>query len=203
MNCFKSLIFICILIFGGCASIAPTPILIGNLTDQNNKTVRLYTQCSQGPNYTPNKKDCNPQILEKQIIKTMSLATNFISADIKQPHGYDIYLATVMMYFRIAERNSNDYTRAEQIARQFFEIQKANSGSTLNKARFYLTHSISVHASWQLYHKPSELNIERSKDLRLAIKQGTILINTIENPIHKIRLLQDLQVLNYILKTIK
>ncbi len=136
----------------GCQTNAPTPMLMGSLVEQNNEVVTLYAACSEGANYVPSKEECDPNLLAAKVDSTMEFAKLFISGDRKQPHGYDIYLATALKYFRIAQRTSNEYTIAEQIARQFFEIQKAHSGRSLGLARFYWAAIASGHASWQWYN---------------------------------------------------
>jgi hypothetical protein len=108
------------------------------------------------------------------VDSTRESAKVFISADIKQPQGYDIYLAISMIYFRISLRNANDYSEAERIARQFFEIQKANSGRSLTPARFYWAAMSSAHASWQMWYDKPALNAERKTDLLLCLAEARI-----------------------------
>ncbi len=203
MNWFKSLILTSVLVLGACINITPTPILIGDLFRQNNQVVALYTDCSVGANYVPTKAGCNPEVLEQQTLDTMDLATTFISADIKQPQGYDIYLATVMIYFRISERNTQEYTRAEQIARQFFETQKATSGRSINTARFYWAAMSAAHASWQWHNDRLSLDADRKTNLLLSLAEGRQALNSIEDGPRRIRLIQYLTVIQAIIDSIE
>ncbi len=200
MNWFKSLVLTSVLVLGACITIAPTPILIGDLVEQNNQVVALYADCSVGANYVPTKEGCDPEALEQQALSTMDLATTFISADIKQPQGYDIYLATVMIYFRIAERNTQEYTRAEQIARQFFETQKATSGRAIHTARFYWAAMTAAHASWQWHNDRFALDADRKTDLLLCLAEGRQA--EIEDGPRRIRLVQYLVVIESIINAI-
>lgn len=201
MNWFKSLFLTSVLVLGACVSIAPTPILIGDLVEQNNQVVALYADCSVGANYVTTKEGCEPEVLEQQALSTMSLATTFISADIKQPQGYDIYLATVMIYFRIAERNTQEYTRAEQISRQFFETQKATSGRSIHTARFYWAAMAAAHASWQWHHDRFALDADRKTDLLLCLAQGRQA--DLDDGPRRIRLAQYLVVIESIINAIE
>ncbi len=200
MNWFKSLVLTSILVLGACITIAPTPILMGDLVEQNNQVVAAYAACSEGANYVPTKEGCDPEALEREALSTMDLATTFISADIKQPQGYDIYLATVMIYFRIAERNTQEYTRAEQIARQFFETQKASSGRAIHTARFYWAAMAAAHASWQWHNDRFALDAGRKTDLLLCLAQGRQA--ELENGPRRIRLVQYLVVIESIINAI-
>ncbi len=200
MNWFKSLVLTSVLVLAACISIAPTPLLIGDLVEQNNQVVALYVDCSEGANYVPTKEGCEPEVLEQQALSTMDLATTFISADIKQPQGYDIYLATAMIYFRIGERNTNEYTRAEQIARQFFETQKASSGRAINTARFYWAAMAAAHASWQWNNDRFALTADRKTDLLLCLAEGRQA--ELEDGPRRIRLAQYLGVIEAIIAAI-
>ena len=201
MNWFKSLVLTSILVLGACITIAPTPMLIGDLIEQNNQVVAAYAACSEGANYVPTKEGCDPEALEREALSTMGLATTFISADIKQPQGYDIYLATVMIYFRIAERNTQEYTRAEQIARQFFETQKATSGRAIHTARFYWAAMTAAHASWQWHNDRFALDADRKTDLLLCLAEGRQA--EIEDGPRRIRLVQYLVVIESIINSIE
>jgi len=185
-----------------CASVAPTPILIGKLTDLNDESVALYIDCSEGANYVPDKEGCDPELLSLKVDETREVAVHFISADIKQPHGYDIYLAVSMMYFRIAQRNLNDYTLAEQMARQFFETQKAHSGSSLDTARFWWAWYAGATASKQFFEDPLSLTPPRKSELLLALGEGTSLLNKLEGP-RLVRLQQALANLQFVIDTIQ
>ena len=200
MNWFKSLVLTSALVLAACVSIAPTPILIGDLVEQNNQVVSLYADCSEGANYILTKEGCSPETLEQQALSTMGLATTFISADIKQPQGYDIYLATVMIYFRIGERNTKEYTRAEQIARQFFETQKRTSGRAINTARFYWAAMAAAHSTWQWHHDRFALDADRKTDLLLCLAEGRQA--DISGGPRRIRLAQYLTVIEFIINKI-
>lgn len=190
------------LFLSSCTTIQPTPFLIDNLVEKNDKAVELYVACSDGANYIPEKEGCQPEELEKQLVDTMSFAKEFISADIKQPQGYDIYLAAAMVYFRIAERNGNEYSEAEKIARQFFEMQKASGGKSLNDARFYWAALCSAHASWQWFNDRLSIDADRKTDLLSCYAEGTIAFQETTYGPRKIRLLQYLQVIKAISEAI-
>ena len=97
----------------GCGTFAPTPVLMGSLIKQNDEVVALYVACSEESNYVPSKEGCEPELLATKVVSTMDFAKIFISGDIKQPPGYDVYLATAMIHFRIAQRTENHYSEAE------------------------------------------------------------------------------------------
>ena len=183
----------------GCQHVAPTPILVIGLTNANDATVQLYNDCSEGVNYKPDKDTCDSEALEAQTVTTMDLAKNFISADINQPIGYDIYLKTAEIYFRIALRNGNDYSEAERISRQFFEVQKASSGRALTDARYYWTIRTAAHAGWQLFNNRSGLNPDRKTELMLSHKEGTLGLQDMKPGPRKIRLQESLKVLKSII----
>ena len=201
MNWFKSLVLTSVFILTACISIAPTPLLIGDLVEQNNQFVALYNDCSEGASYVPEKEGCDPVALEQQALSTMDLATTFISADIKQPQGYDIYLATVMVYCAITKCITNQYTRAEQIARQFFETQKATSGQAIHTARFYWAAMVTAHASWQWHNDRFALDASRKTDLLLCLAQGRQA--ELEDGPRRIRLVQYLIVIESIINNIE
>jgi len=198
MGYFRSLLLTTVLVFSACQSVAPTPVLIGGLKAANNKTIALYMSCSDGPNYVVEKEGCDPVALENQTVSTMELAKNFISADIKQSAGYDIYLQTALIYFRIGERNTQEYSEAERIARQFFEVQKATSGRALTSARFYWVVITAGHASWQWYNDRLSLDADRKVELLLCYAEGNVAFQEIGAGPRKIRLKENLQVLKSI-----
>ena len=198
MKWFRSVLLVFVLALTGCQNVMPTPGLFPGLRGANNQTVALYEACTEGANYVTTKEGCDPLALEAQTLATMDLAKNFISADIQQPQGYDIYLATVMIYFRISRRNTQEYTEAERIARQFFEIQKASSGRALTDARFYWGAVAAGHAAWQWNNDRLALDTNRKADLLLCYAEGNIAFNGIESGPRKVRLLQYLQVLKAI-----
>jgi hypothetical protein len=199
MRRFRAFFLGLVLFITGCAaSITPTPVLIHRLVNANDEVKQLYLACSNGPNYFPEKPGCTPQLLEEKTVSTMELAKEFIRADIKQPQGYDIYLSISMIYFRIGQRNSNDYTEAERIARQFFEVQKASSGRSLEDARFYWVVITTGHASWQWYNERPGLDADRKTDLLLCLSEGTIASQQMETSPRKVRLLENLVILKAI-----
>jgi hypothetical protein len=199
---FRFLFFTFLLFIGvACQTAAPTPILIERLTNLNNEVVQLYVDCSEGANYVPTKEGCNSELLSVKVDELMLLSVDFIRADIKQPQGYDIHLATAMIYFRIGQRNLNDYTKAEQIARQFFEIQKAHSGHSIDTARFYWAWFAAATASKQYFEDPLSLSPDRKADLLLAAGEGTTLLNKLEGS-RLVRLQQALITLKFVIDSI-
>lgn len=199
MRRFKALFLGLVLLLSGCAaSITPTPILIHRLVNANNEVKQLYINCSVGIDYVPTVPGCMPQLLEEKTVATLGLAKEFIRADIKQPQGYDVYLSISMIYFRIALRNTNDYSEAERIARQFFEIQKASSGRALDDARFYWAAMAAGHAAWQWHNDRLALDADRKADLLLCYAEGNIAFQRTISGARKIRLLQYLEVLKAI-----
>ncbi len=193
------------LFLSACETTAPTPMLIGSLVKQNNEVVALYAACSEGANYVIGKEGCDPDLLKEKVDSTMVFAEIFISGDIKQPQGYDVYLATAMILFRISQGNENSYSRAEMIARQFFEIQKSSSGRSLAPARFYWAAMASGHASWQWRYDKLALDPDRKTDLLFCTAEGRIgLTNTqwLDGP-RRVRLIQYIQVLEMITNSIE
>ncbi len=188
-----------------CKTNAPTPMLMGTLAEKNNEVISLYLDCSEGANYIVAKEGCNPTLLEEKVNSTMTFAEVFIGGDIKQPQGYDVYLANAMILFRISQGNEDSYSRAEMIARQFFEIQKANSGRALTPARFYWAAMSSGHSTWQWRYDKLALDSERKTDLLFCLAEGRIgLTDTVwlDGP-RRIRLNQYLQVLTIITNKIE
>jgi hypothetical protein len=167
----------------------------------NKEVLELYIDCSDGVNYVPDLEGCQPETLELKVVELLDLSEEFIRADYKQPQGYDIHLATSMIYFRISERNANAYTRAEQIARQFFEVQKASGGKSLDEARFYWAWFAAANASFQYYNDRFALDADRKADLLLALGEGTDLTQRLEGP-RLVRLQQALQILDFVIKYI-
>ena len=178
-----------------CASIVPTPILMGRVDKLNTEVHQLYLDCSEGANFVPEQERCQPGLLETKTLDLLNLSVALVKADIKQPQGYDIHLEASLIFFRISERNQNAYTRAEMIARQFFEVQKASSrGRALNTARYYYAHFTAVHGSWQYFHAPEQLDAIRKSDFLSALAEGTIAIPSTEGP-RLVRLKQAIQIL--------
>lgn len=203
MPWFKVLFLALALSFTACApKIAPTPVLIKSLVSQNNEVQILYVACSDGANYAPEQPNCVPELLAEKVDTTMATAKEFIRADIKQPHGYDIYLATAMIYFRIGERNSQQYSNAELLARQFFEVQKAHSSRSVNTARFYWVAMATAHASWQWHNDPLALDGDRKSELMQCYAEGNTAFPKIDAGPRKVRLLQYLEVLKAIIAAI-
>jgi hypothetical protein len=186
----------------GCATVAPTPILIGPMVDLNDEVVQLYVDCSVGAQYLATKDTCQPDLLKLKVKELRDLSVHFIEADNTQPHGYDIHLATTMIYFRIGERNLNEYTKAEQIARQFFETQKTHSSHSINNARFYWAWFASAAASKQHFEDRLSLTVERKADLLLALGEGTSILDETSGP-RLVRLRQALSLLTFITDSIQ
>lgn len=199
---FKRLVITFVLLFGfACSTAAPTPILIGSLKDNNNEVVALYKDCSKGANYAPELETCQSDLLLTSTLETMNKAENFIKADYKQPHGYDIYLSMAMLYFRVSrEVMGKEYTRAEQIARQFFEVQKASGGKSVDLARLHLVHFTAANASRQYFEDRLALDADRKAEISFAIAQGNDVYPRVQGP-RLIRLNQDLKNLDFILNT--
>lgn len=188
-----------------CQTTAPTPILIHGLVDRNDEVVALYAACTDGANYVPTKEGCDPELLQTKVDETMEFAKIFISGDIKQPQGYDVYLATAMIHFRIAQRTENDYSEAERIARQFFEIQKASSGRSLPPARFYWAAMAAGHASWQWQYDKLALDVDRKTELIECLAQARVgLTDTewLDGP-RRVRLVQYIEILTLITNSIE
>lgn len=199
---FRSLLLSFLLLMGvACQTAAPTPMLIGRMVDLNDEVIQLYVDCSDGVNYSPAKEGCNLDLLDTKVDDLMELSLDFIKADIKQPVGYDIHLTVALIFFRISERNMNEYTKAEQLARQFFEIQKAHSGHSINTARFHWVLRVSSTAAKQYFEERSALTPERKVDLLLALQEGTGLLNNLEGP-RLIRLQQSLAILQFVIEAI-
>jgi len=198
MNTFKGLLLaLSLLYISACASVAPTPVLMGQMDDLNTEVLTLYIECSEAANYVPEIAGCDAELLDIKVTKLLELSEEFIKADFKQPQGYDIHLATSMIFFRIAERTANDYTRAEQISRQFFEVQKATGGRSLDEARFYWPWFAGANSSYQYYNDRYALNIDRKADLLLALGEGTDLSGRIQG-VRLVRLHQALRILEFI-----
>ncbi len=178
-----------------CSSVVPTPILMGRVDTLNEEVNQLYLDCSNGANFVPDLENCVPDVLETKTIDLLNLSIELIRADIRQPQGYDIHLAISLIYFRIAQRNEAAYTRAEMIARQFFEMQKASGrGRSLNIARYYWAHFTAAHGSWQYYYAIEKLDFDRKTDFFSALAEGSIAISHTEG-IRLIRLKQALKIL--------
>ena len=202
MTFFKAFALTFSLLLSACNSIAPTPILIGRANDLNVQVLEQYLACSEGANYVLEKEGCQPEILETKVTELLDLSETLISADFTQPHGYDIHLATAMMYFRIGQRNENDYTRAEQIARQFFETQKATSGRSIVTAQFYWAYFAAANASYQFFNDPFALDADRKAGLLLALANGSSIVSEVGGT-RLIRLQQALTNLEFVINSIE
>lgn len=195
-----------LLLFVACKSVSgtPTPFLIEDLTDKHIAAIERYSLCSEGANYVPDKEGCEPEKLESSIRGAMNFAKEFISADIQQAAGYDVYLYQTLLLFRVADRITGDeFIEAERIARQFFEIQKASSSKRdLTDARFYWAAVAAEYASWQWLNDRLALNAERKAELLLCHAEGNVAFHEIESGPRKIRLRQYLKVLKAITDSI-
>lgn len=202
MKLFKTLVLTFTLLLMACSSLAPTPILIGRVDALNTQVVEQYLACSEGANYVPAKEECRPELLKTNINQLLELTEILISADFTQPHGYDIHLATTMMYFRIGKRNANDYTKAEQIARQFFETQKATSSQAIVTAQFYWVYFSATNASYQFFNDPLALNTDRKGTLILVLVNGESIVSEVEG-VRLIRLQQSLSNIKFVIDSIE
>lgn len=205
MKWFAPVIMAFVLLFTACETTAPTPIMIGSLVEKNNEVVSLYEDCTEGANYVPEKEGCQPELLKQKTTDTMDFAKRFISGDIKQPQGYDIYLSKAMILCRISKCIEDDYSQQERIARQFFEIQKAHSGRSLTPARFYWAAISAAHASWQWQYDRLALDYDRKTDLLLCLAEARIALTDdtwLDGP-RRIRLVQYIQVLEAITNSIE
>jgi len=190
------------LVSTSCATSTPTTFMMKDLVRLNNEVIQLYIPCSDGVNYVPKQEGCEPELLASKAAETMDFSVTFISADVRQAPGYDIYLATAMIHFRIAQGTLDEYTLAEQLARQFFEMQKAHSGHSIDDARFYWAWFAAASASKQFYEDPLSLDQDRKADLLVALGEGMTLLNELEGP-RLVRLQQALYVLRFITEAIK
>ncbi len=185
-----------------CVSIAPTPMLMGQLRGLDAEVLVLYTECSTGVNYTPREENCDPILLETKVVELLELSNEFIRADRKQPQGYDFHLATSMIYFRISERNAVEHQAVELLARQFFKFQEEIGGRSIDKARFYWPYFAAKNSSFQYWNNRGVLDKVRKKDYLLpALAEGTDLIDRVQG-VRLVRLRQSLQILEFIIKYI-
>lgn len=207
MKWFAPVIVAMSLLLSACQNTAPTPIQIKYLVEKNNEVVALYDACSEGANYVPEKEGCDPDLLKSKVEDTMDFAKVFISGDIKQPQGYDIYLSKAMIYCRIlaTKCNEKDYSEQERIARQFFEIQKASSGRSLAPARFYWAAIAAAHASWQWHYDKLALDSDRKTELLLCLAEARMGLTDTQwlEGTRRIRLIQYIQVLEVITNSIE
>lgn len=200
---FRSFVLALLLLLGtACASVAPTPILIGKLVDLNNETMALYVACAEGANYVPTKEGCDSELLSLKVDETRTVAIHFIRADPRQPHGYDIHLSISLIYFRIALRNFDDYSFEEQLSRQFFKIQEANSSSSIDASRYWLTLYVTSTAAQQWFDNRLALTPERKIELLEALIEGKRILNKEEGP-RLIRLAEALGKLKLIINSIQ
>lgn len=200
---FRSLLLSLLFLLGtACASVAPTPILIGQMKALNNEAHALYVDCSTGANYTPTKEGCDSELLALKVDETRTIAIHFIQADYKQPHGYDVHLSVSLIYFRIALRDLKDYTAEEDISWQFFKIQEANSSSAIDASRYWLAWYVSSASSQQRFEDPLALTPERKVELLEALTEGTRLLSTEEGP-RLVRLIAALDNLRLLIDSIQ
>jgi hypothetical protein len=202
MRVAKALTLVLLLVVGlACNTVSPTPVLVKSLDSLHIEVLDLYLDCSDGVNYLATLETCNVEALDTKTLGLMTLSVEFISADIRQPRGYDIYLRTAMVFFRISERNLDEYTEAERIARQFFEVQKATSGRDINLAIYHLVLRTAATASYQYWNVPDTLNTDRKSELLLVTGEGTILIGRIEG-VRLIHLNRSLSILEFVITQI-
>lgn len=204
MNIFKAFA-ICLLTFSfACQSITPTPILMVNMDNLNTEVNQLYLGCSEGANYVPEKEGCRSVLLLQKVNQLLDLSQEFISADIKQPQGYDIHLHTATLRFRIkaGDISGRELTEKELIARQFFETQKASSGMSINTAKFYWAWFVAENAAYQFHNDPLALTETRKAELLLALGEGISLLNKLEGP-RLVRLQQALEILKFVTDSIQ
>lgn len=200
---FRTFILSLLFLLGtACATVAPTPMLIGPMEDLNNEAHALYVDCSTGPNYTPTKEGCDPELLALKVDETRVIAIHFIQADPKQPHGYDVHLSVSLIYFRIDLRGLKEYGFEEGLSRQFFEYQIKNSLSSVDASRYWLAWYVSSYSSQQKVEDPLALDPERKVELLEALTEGTRLLNT-EEGARLVRLIAALDTLRFLINTIQ
>ena len=195
MPVFKYLLTSALVLALGCKSLLPTPLLIGELVELNDKTHELYVECLEAGVYSPETETCRPELLESNIEKTRNLAKQFVAQDIRQPHGYDIYLQVTLIYLSIAQRIDNDYSEAERIARQFFEVQKASSGLQLDKARYYWVIFTTENTLWRKRNGEFSLSTARRAELLMCLAEGILVLEKMQPGPEKIRLYQSVSIL--------
>jgi len=198
----KLFILLSLFLILGCETICPSLYVYRDLKEKNTETLILYVACSDGPNFAPTKPGCDLPKLKDSMAEVFRLAEITISKDVSQSPPYIIYLETSILYFRASGgTEGSSYVRAEQVARQFFEVQKSSGGSSMPDARFYLAYLTSAHASFQLLYVPEELTAERKPDLVLAEGAGVAALPDIQAE-RKMRLVDALLVLENIIKQI-
>jgi hypothetical protein len=184
-----------------CKSILPTPLLIGNLIEGNNQVHSLYQEY-RGCKEAQPKEECGLGKLEEKIKEVQSAARFFIGGDISQPHGYDIYLQVTLIYFSVSEASKNELTEAELISRQFFEVQKASSGRALDDARYYWALVLVENITYKLDKKDFIEVRNREVDILLCLSEAKITLDRMEPGPKLIRLLQAIQILTLISKSL-
>jgi len=199
---FTSLLFAFVL---GCTTLLPGTAVFKELETSNTATLNLYKACSDtNGNFRPTQTGCDLTRLKTSVQDTLSLAETTISKDVTQTPPYIIYLETAIIYERVSMGSDGDfYTRAEQISRQFFEIQKASSELSLTQAEFYLAYLTTGHAAYQLLHSPQELTAGRKTELVFALQQGVAALPVMADPVRKARLQSALNVLQVIIGRIQ
>ncbi len=155
-----------------CLAAQPSPWLMGTVTEENSEVVRMVKDCSEGINFVPTKPGCDVKALKAQSEKVMEIAEQLIKADYVQPQGYDIFLHTVMVYFLVADEDQDDYDMAVQVSRQFLEVQKAEGGKVLDKARFWLVYYSTAEVGLQNRLGILERTSERRAELIFVTAEG-------------------------------
>lgn len=186
---------ILIVILSGCLSLKPTPILFSELTDANNKAVHLYSECLENNLFTPTKEGCSVDQLDASLLTVRKIAKDFISADIRQPQGYNIFLKNTVIYFAVGIRATYEYTEAEKIAEQFFTVQKATSGKHKIDAAYYWV----IMMAERLAHRVNTNSLDEAElaDLNLSgcIDAGFKIMEALESGHKKSNLVESLRVL--------
>lgn len=195
MSWIRSLVLPLLLVVGCSFTWQPTPMLIGDLIALNQEAHELYAACVEFPVYQPEKEGCDPVLLEETLYKVRYEAKIFIGGDIKQPHGYDIFLENTLIYFTIAVRNADEYSEAERIARQFFEVQKVSSGRALDLARFYWVVMLLENLTFQINQGSLTLTEERKEEIDLCFAEGHKAVSNIQPAARKVYLIMALSAL--------
>jgi len=162
---FLSLVSVLLL---SCTHVAPSPLLSHWALDANSQVTQMTLKCSDGPVLTPTAAGCNIEILREKTEELINLARELIEADIKQAQGLDFYLHSSMIVLRInafecktlqetpvkCSQQLERYKLIERVAEQFFQTEKAYSGSGIDKARF-----------WRVYYLHSNAGLKKRLDV--------------------------------------
>lgn len=198
MRWFKTLLVLSFIVIGCSLNWKPTPLLVGDLFKLNTQTHQLYLECSEGRVFNANKEGCQLDLLETKLKKIREVAKNFISADIKQPHGYDIYLENTIIYFSVAYRNADEYSEAERIAKQFFEIQMRTSGRLLDLARTYWAIFMAENLAREMVEENFTENPDRIAEMNKCLIEAHIALNNESLGYRRVNLLSAIEVFEYI-----